>query len=83
MIIYCYILGKKIHKKMEALQIFGSWDHQEIDFRLTNHEPLIPTLVRGILYHINIIPNFELQPFLKACVHHFLFFYQTIAIQKL
>ena len=38
---------------MEALQIFGSWDHQEIDFRLTNHKPLIPTLVRGIF----IIPH--------------------------
>ena len=60
---------------MEALQIFGSWDHQEIDLWFTNHEPLIPTLVRGILYHINIIPNLELELFLKACVRYFLYFF--------
>ena len=30
---------------MEALQIFGTWDQKiDSDSRITNHEPLIPTL---------------------------------------
>ena len=39
--------GKHNSWKMEALKIFGSWD-QEIDSWFTNHEPLIPTLLKSL-----------------------------------